>query len=170
MNLWRYEWRLLLRSRIPVIGLLVLTALNVASLVSGVQRIDSQREAIARIAALQAADLAAVAAAHGDSTDAGQAAYYSFHPTWNPPSALSFAAVGMRDVAPFTVHLHVADARGVDGEGLQIGDGEIDFLALGRLLAGSAPTASFIPEVWQGHKDEGRGFWTAIGRLEHMEF
>ena len=76
----------------------------------------------------------------------------------------------VRDVAPFTVHLHLADARGVDGEGLQIGEGEIDFLALGRLLAGTAPSASFIPEVWQGHKDEGRGFWTALGRLEHMEF
>lgn len=119
MNLWRYEWRLLLRSRIPVIGLLVLTALTVASLVSGVQRIDSQREAIARIAALQAADLAAVAAAHGDSTDAGQAAYYSFHPTWNPPSALSFAAVGMRDVAPFILRVR---ALGLEA---QIHDGDI---------------------------------------------
>lgn len=119
MNLWHYEWRLLLRSRIPVIGLLVLTALATASLVSGVQRIDSQREAIARIAALQAADLAAVAAAHGDSTDAGQAAYYSFHPTWNPPSALSFAAVGMRDVAPFILRVR---ALGLEA---QIHDGDI---------------------------------------------
>lgn len=118
MNLWRYEWRLLLRSRIPVIGLLVLTALAVASLVSGVQRIDSQREAIARIAPLQATDSAAVVAAHGESTDAGQAAYYSFHPTWNPPSALSFAAVGMRDVAPFMLRVR---ALGLEA---QIHDGD----------------------------------------------
>ncbi|MGR4877144.1 ABC transporter permease [Pseudoxanthomonas sp. LARHCG66] len=119
MNLWRYEWRLLLRSRIPAIGLLVLTALTVASLVSGVQRIDSQREAIARIATLQAADSAAVAAAHGKSTDAGQAAYYSFHSTWNPPSALSFAAVGMRDVAPFMLRVR---ALGLEA---QIHDGDV---------------------------------------------
>lgn len=119
MNLWRYEWYLLLRARIPVIGLLLLGALTVASLVSGVQRIDSQREAIARIASLQASDIAAVAAAHGQSTDAGQAAYYSFHPTWNPPSALSFAAVGMRDVAPFMLRVR---ALGLEA---QIHDGDV---------------------------------------------
>lgn len=119
MNLWRYEWLLLLRSRIPVIGLLLLSALTIASLVSGVQRIDSQREAISRIATLQASDIAAVAAAHGESTDAGQAAYYSFHPTWNAPSALSFAAVGMRDVAPFMLRVR---ALGLEA---QIHDGDV---------------------------------------------
>lgn len=119
MNLWRYEWYLLLRARIPVIGLLLLGALTVASLVSGVQRIDSQREAIARIAPLQASDIAAVAAGHGESTDAGQAAYYSFHPTWNPPSPLSFAAVGMRDVAPFMLRVR---ALGLEA---QIHDGDV---------------------------------------------
>lgn len=100
MILWTYEWRLLLRSKIAVAALGLLFVLAIASLVSGVQRIDSQREAIARISALQQEDIAAVAAAHGDSTDAGHAAYYAFHPTWNPPSPLAFAAVGMRDVAP----------------------------------------------------------------------
>ncbi len=74
----------------------------------------------------------------------------------------------VRDVAPFTVHLHVVDAKGVDGEGLQIGEGEIDFTSLSRVLAESAPDASFIPEVWQGHKDSGRGFWTALERLEQV--
>jgi hypothetical protein len=29
-----------------------------------------------------------------------------------------------------------------------------------------APAASFIPEIWQGHKNEGAGFWTALDRLE----
>jgi ABC-2 type transport system permease protein len=119
MSIWRYEWLLLLRARIPVTGLLLLTALTVVSLASGVQRIESQREAIARIAPLQAADTAAVAARHGDSTDAGQAAYYAFHPTWHPPSALSFAAVGMRDVAPFMLRVR---ALGLEA---QIHDGDV---------------------------------------------
>lgn len=105
MSVWRYEWRLLLRARIPVAGLALLAALAVAGLASGVQRIGSQHEAIARIAPLQAADIAAVAAGHGDSTDAGRAAYYAFHPTWNPPAPLAFAAVGMRDVAPFILRV-----------------------------------------------------------------
>lgn len=118
MSLWRFEWLLLLRAKIAVAGLLLLAGLTVASLVSGVQRIESQRQAIARISTLQQEDLAAVAAAHAASGDAGQAAYYSFHPTWNPPSSLSFAAVGMRDVAPFVLRVR---ALGLEA---QIHDGD----------------------------------------------
>nr|WP_136249819.1 N-acetylneuraminate synthase family protein [Ningiella ruwaisensis] len=69
-------------------------------------------------------------------------------------------------VAPYTAHLHIVDAEGVDGEGLQIGDGEIDFKALCNELKIHAPKASFIPEIWQGHKNEGEGFWIALDKLE----
>lgn len=118
MTIWTYEWKLLLRSKVAVAGLALLVALALASLLSGVQRIDSQREAIARIAALQEEDTAAIMAAHAASQDAGSAAYYSFHPTWNPPSPLSFAAVGMRDVAPFVLRVR---ALGLEA---QIHDGD----------------------------------------------
>jgi hypothetical protein len=30
----------------------------------------------------------------------------------------------------------------------------------------TAPRASFIPEIWQGHTNEGEGFWVALARLE----
>lgn len=69
-------------------------------------------------------------------------------------------------VGPFAAHLHLVDAAGVDGEGLQIGEGEIDFQMLAKTLQRSAPTASFVPEIWQGHKNEGEGFWVALERLE----
>lgn len=69
------------------------------------------------------------------------------------------------DVAPYTAHLHLADARGVDGEGLQVGEGGIIFEALAKDL-GPYPEISFIPEVWQGHKNDGEGFWVALDRLE----
>lgn len=72
----------------------------------------------------------------------------------------------VRTVGPVTTHLHVADASGSDGEGLQIGEGDIDIPALGRALSEFAPKASFIPEIWQGHKNEGQGFWRALDRLE----
>jgi N-acetylneuraminate synthase len=72
----------------------------------------------------------------------------------------------MEELAPVTAHLHIADASGVDGEGLQIGDGEIDFGVLMKKLAQIMPNASFIPEIWQGHKNKGQGFWVALDRLE----
>jgi sialic acid synthase SpsE/sugar phosphate isomerase/epimerase len=72
----------------------------------------------------------------------------------------------LEEVLPFTVHLHIADAKGVDGEGVQIGHGDVDFEVLQQLLQLHAPNVPFIPEVWQGHKDNGEGFWAALGYLE----
>lgn len=69
-------------------------------------------------------------------------------------------------IAPITAHLHLGDARGLNGEGLQVGDGEIDFERLGKILQQGCANASFIPEIWQGHKNGGEGFWVALDRLE----
>lgn len=69
-------------------------------------------------------------------------------------------------VAPCCAHLHLVDAEGVDGEGLQIGEGDIDFLMVAKKLKQHCPNASFIPEIWQGHKNNGEGFWVALERLE----
>lgn len=74
----------------------------------------------------------------------------------------------IQKVGPVTAHLHLADASGVDGEGLQILDGEIGFRDVCNVLNRYAPSASFIPEIWQGHKDEGAGFWVALERLEPL--
>lgn len=75
---------------------------------------------------------------------------------------------GLAALGPHTAHIHVGDAKGLDGEGLQIGDGEIDFKAVGEILRRHAPSASFIPEIWQGHKNLGEGFWVALERLEGL--
>lgn len=75
-------------------------------------------------------------------------------------------AQGLAQLGPHTAHLHFGDAKGLDGEGLQIGEGEIDFDEIGQVLRKHAPTASFIPEIWQGHKNMGEGFWVALERLE----
>ena len=45
-------------------------------------------------------------------------------------------------------------------------EGEIDFPSLSEQLKMSCPEATFIPGVWQGHKNHGEGFWTALARLE----
>ena len=71
-------------------------------------------------------------------------------------------------IAPLTAHLHIGDAEGTNGEGLQIGEGSIDFKRAGKILNTLAPTATFIPEIWQGHKNGGEGFWIALERLEKI--
>jgi sialic acid synthase SpsE/sugar phosphate isomerase/epimerase len=69
-------------------------------------------------------------------------------------------------IAPYSLHLHLGDAKGLNGEGLQVGEGEIDFVRLGAILKKGCPAATFIPEIWQGHKNGGEGFWVALERLE----
>jgi sialic acid synthase SpsE/sugar phosphate isomerase/epimerase len=69
-------------------------------------------------------------------------------------------------VAPITAHLHLGDAKDLNGEGLQVGEGDIDFDRLGAILKKGSPQASFIPEIWQGHKNGGEGFWIALERLQ----
>ncbi len=72
----------------------------------------------------------------------------------------------LEQVGPYSAHLHIVDAEGIDGEGLQIGDGTVDFAMVAEVLDRRAPKASFIPEIWQGHKNDGAGFWMALDRLE----
>ena len=70
-----------------------------------------------------------------------------------------------KKIAPYSAHLHLGDAKGLNGEGLQIGEGEIDFHRLSQIMKESCPSATFIPEIWQGHKNNGEGFWVALERL-----
>ena len=74
----------------------------------------------------------------------------------------------LNKVSPYTAHMHIADAAGIDGEGLQIGDGEIEFSSIMNTIASLMPSVSFIPEIWQGHKNRGQGFWIALDRLEKV--
>ena len=52
-----------------------------------------------------------------------------------------------------------------NGDGVVDAD-DIDFDRLGTILQTGCPKASFIPEIWQGHKNGGEGFWIAMERLE----
>lgn len=71
-----------------------------------------------------------------------------------------------KTLAPYTTHYHISDGTGVDGEGLQIGEGNIDFDNIYPIINDFSPNASFIPEVWQGHKNNGEGFWISLERME----
>lgn len=69
---------------------------------------------------------------------------------------------------PHTAHLHLADALGQDGEGMQIFDGDLDFKMLFNEISQHSADISFIPEIWQGHENSGEGFWIALSRLEQL--
>jgi N-acetylneuraminate synthase len=69
---------------------------------------------------------------------------------------------------PFTAHLHVSDAAGTNGEGVVMGTGDINWRPAWRAICASRGV-SFIPEVWQGHKDNGAGFWQALETLKCIE-
>ncbi len=69
-------------------------------------------------------------------------------------------------ISPNVIHLHIADAIGVDGEGIELGEGDINFNELSKVLNQYLYKVPFVPEVWQGHKNSGEGFWKALSYLE----
>jgi N-acetylneuraminate synthase len=68
---------------------------------------------------------------------------------------------------PHSAHLHLADAKGINGEGVVMGTGDIDWDKTWQQIC-RYPHMSFIPEVWQGHKDHGAGFWSALSFLAQL--
>jgi ABC-2 type transport system permease protein len=118
MTLWTHELRLLLRQRLSALALVLLTLLTVAALTAGIAEVSRQRAAITAIPAAQAEDIAAIADYVDRTKDAGSAAYYSFHPTWDAPAPLAFAALGMRDVSPYILRVRALglEAQIYDGD------------------------------------------------------
>ena len=55
-------------------------------------------------------------------------------------------------ISPITGHLHIGDALDLNGEGLQIGSGSIDFKRLAKILNHNYSNASFIPEIGKATK------------------
>ena len=69
---------------------------------------------------------------------------------------------------PYISHMHISDGAGVGEEGLQVGKGEIDWAKLLGVMAGYENT--MVPEIWQGHLHNGRGFFQALTHLkEYMK-
>lgn len=64
---------------------------------------------------------------------------------------------------PFIHHLHLSDGAAIDGEGLQIGEGTIDWVRFFRTIEDYSNT--LIPEIWRGHQRKGEGFMIALQRL-----
>lgn len=105
MTLWIHELRLFLRQRIAFPALLLMLLLSAASVWAGMAEVSRQRDVIARIQPQQAAEMDTLKRWVTKAGDAGEAAYYSFHATWDAPSNLAFAALGQRDVAPYVLRV-----------------------------------------------------------------
>jgi len=71
-----------------------------------------------------------------------------------------------KSVAPYVRHVHLSDAHGAAGEGVQVDEGEIDWDALMRVL--EKIPFSWVPEIWSGHTNYGAGTLTALQRLERF--
>ncbi|MHC4558350.1 MAG: N-acetylneuraminate synthase family protein [Planctomycetota bacterium] len=66
-------------------------------------------------------------------------------------------------VKPLIRHIHFSDAYGLDGEGVQLGEGDIDFANVMPLFADYQGT--WLPEIWRGHLHKGKGFLEALTKL-----
>ncbi|MBW1699180.1 MAG: N-acetylneuraminate synthase family protein [Deltaproteobacteria bacterium] len=73
----------------------------------------------------------------------------------------------IQTVYPFIRHIHFSDAYGLDGEGMQIGEGDIDFNRIMPLFKGYAGT--WVPEIWRGHLGNATGFIEALNRLKDYD-
>jgi N-acetylneuraminate synthase len=71
-------------------------------------------------------------------------------------------------ILPYISHLHLSDASGLDGEGLQIGMGSIDWVRFFKIVKDYRGT--MIPEIWRGHQRDGEGFIIAINKLTEAYF
>lgn len=113
MALLRHEWRLLVRSRLSIAAMALLALLSAFAVASGLAEVAGQRETISRLETLNQSDVDALAKRLASMNDAGSAAYYSFHATWDAPSPLAFAALGQRDIAPYAMRIN---ALGLEGQ------------------------------------------------------
>lgn len=69
----------------------------------------------------------------------------------------------VKSCLPYVRHVHMGDASGIDGEGLQIGDGDVNWKEVLTILKDIDYT--WVPEIWSGHLNNGDGFFNAIQKL-----
>ncbi|HLM52400.1 MAG TPA: DUF3526 domain-containing protein, partial [Pseudoxanthomonas sp.] len=107
-NVLRSELALVLRSRLAAVSLVLLLVVAILAVFAGLRTVRAQNEAITRSIAAQQAEQALVARQYaGGAGDAGYVGYYTFHPTWDRPAPLAFAALGQRDVQPHLLRVRL---------------------------------------------------------------
>lgn len=130
---WKREGWFLKRDKTAVGALLVLLLLSSISTVLGLQKVESQRAAINAMVIADDVERSAVQSGLHSYGDAG---YYSFYITYDPPKPLAFAALGQRDIAPFMKRIRLLALEGQIYQGespnpllAQIGSLDLAFVA-----------------------------------------
>lgn len=154
--LWR-EAGLLWRSRAAALALLLLALLSAAAVGLGLATVAGERAAVTRVLALSAAEEKAVQAF---ASDAGYAAYYTFHPTWQPASDLAFAALGSRDVMPAVLRVRALALEGQIHE-REAGNPELALpgrfdLAFVAVYLAPLLLIALLHDLWSGEREAGR--------------
>jgi sialic acid synthase SpsE/sugar phosphate isomerase/epimerase len=72
----------------------------------------------------------------------------------------------VRELAPMTHHVHIADASGYDGEGVAFGTGDAE--NRDAIAAALSLDCVKVIEVWQGHLHGGAGFVKAVKDLREL--
>lgn len=70
----------------------------------------------------------------------------------------------LNQIEKYTTHFHLSDASGVDGEGLQFGEGDMPFDKVIPIL-NKNKEKSFAIEVWKGHEQKGKGFEEFLDKI-----
>lgn len=105
----RREGRLLGRDRAFAVWVLLTFVLAAAAVLEGLGEVADQRATLARLVELDRLDRDDAQQKHPEW---GGTAYYSFHLTFNAPSELAFAALGLRDQEPWIHRIRMLALEG----------------------------------------------------------
>jgi ABC-2 type transport system permease protein len=157
MNAVLREISFMMRQRASIWALALLACFTCLAVALGLQEVARQKAAIAQVIALQKTDTAAIKIF---AKEAGDAAYYRFHPTWDAPTPLAFAALGQRDVAPTILRIRALALEGqiYESEAQNpelVLPGRFDFTFVLIYLAPLVLIA-LLHDLWSSEREAGR--------------
>lgn len=125
-NLYR-ELKFAIKDRVVFVSLIGIALLSSYSLIVGLKESIAEEALIERTKTLVTQDRAYNLA---KQSDAGGAAYYAFHFTYDPPSSLSFVSRGVRDNLPWK---HRIRMLAIEGQIYETDSGNPELSRMGKL-------------------------------------
>jgi len=126
MNGLAREMRFLARDRAALFWLGITALVAVVAVLLGLREVATQRQVLEELIAADQAERQVVT---GLYQTWGDAAYYTFHLTYDAPSDFAFAALGQRDVSPWKHHVRML---ALEGQIYETDADNPDFALIGR--------------------------------------